>query len=143
FRRPPLPIPNEAPPPGLSIRLNEPGDLAAILAVDNHAFTPPWQMERDELRAAVRISACCTVAERDGELIGYQLSTLYFDGAHLARLAVVPETQGIGMARALLIDLLRRFERRGVRTMTVNTQSSNTRSQRLYIGFGFERTGYD
>ena len=45
--------------------------------------------------------------------------------------------------RALLIDLLRRFERRSVRAMTVNTQSSNLRSQRLYTGFGFERTGYD
>ena len=47
------------------------------------------------------------------------------------------------MARTLLIDLLSRFERRGVLSMTVNTQASNTRSQRLYTGFGFERTGYD
>ncbi len=143
FRRPHLPIPNEPPPPGLTIRLTQEDDLPTILAVDNRAFAAPWQMERDELRQAERISACCTVGEIDGQIVSYQLSTLYFDGAHLARLAVMPEVQGSGAARALLIDLLRRFERRGVYSMTVNTQSSNLRSQRLYTGFGFERTGYD
>jgi ribosomal protein S18 acetylase RimI-like enzyme len=143
FRRPQLEISPDTPPAGLAIRLTQPEDLAAILDMDNRAFVPPWQMEREELRQAERISAACTVAELDGKLVGYQLSTLYFDGSHLARLAVVPEAQGIGVARTLLIDLLRRFARRGVYSMTVNTQSSNTRSQRLYTGFGFERTGYD
>ncbi|MEO8395180.1 MAG: GNAT family N-acetyltransferase, partial [Chloroflexota bacterium] len=143
FRRPQLETPPDPFPEGLSIRLTQPEDLAAILDVDNRAFIPPWQMEREELRQAERISASCTVAELDGKLVGYELSTLYFDGAHLARLAVAPEAQGIGVARALLIDLLRRFERRGVYAMTVNTQATNTRSQHLYIGFGFERTGYD
>jgi hypothetical protein len=27
--------------------------------------------------------------------------------------------------------------------MTVNTQITNVRSQHLYTGYGFERTGYD
>jgi len=143
FRRPQLEIPPDILPAALTIRLTQPEDLSAILNVDNRAFLPPWQMEREELRQAERISAACTVAELDGKLVGYQLSTLYFDGSHLARLAVVPEAQGIGVARTLLIDLLRRFARRGVYSMTVNTQSSNSRSQRLYTGFGFERTGYD
>ena len=143
FRRPQLPIPDEPLATGLTIRQTQPDDLSAILNVDNRAFVPPWQMEREELRQAERISASCTVAELDGRLVGYQLSTLYFDGAHLARLAVLPEAQGIGVARALLIELLSQFAQRGVYAMTVNTQSSNTRSQRLYTGFGFERTGYD
>ena len=143
FRRSQLEIPPEPAPTGLTIRLTQPEDLSTILAVDNSAFAPPWQMDGEELRQAERISAICTVAELNGEIVGYQLSTLYFDGAHLARLAVAPEAQGSGVARALLIDLLRRFERRGVHSMTVNTQSSNVRSQHLYTGFGFERTGYD
>ena len=143
FRRPQLPIPLDTPPAGLTIRLTQPEDLEAILNVDHSAFAAPWQMEREELRQAERISASCSVAELDGKIVGYELSTLYFDGAHLARLAVSPEAQGKGVARSLLIDLLRRFERRGVYSMTVNTQSSNTRSQHLYTGFGFERTGYD
>jgi ribosomal protein S18 acetylase RimI-like enzyme len=100
-------------------------------------------MDYDELRQANRISAASTVAEIDGSIVGYEISTLYFDGAHLARLAVSPHAQGHGVARALLLDTLRRFERRGVHVITVNTQAGNLRSQRLYTSFGFERTGYD
>jgi GNAT superfamily N-acetyltransferase len=143
FRRSRMEIPPEHLPSGMTIRLSQPDDLPTILDLDNRAFAAPWQLERDELRQAHRISASCTVAEIDGAMVGYQLSTLYFDGAHLARLAVAPEAQGKGVARSLLIDLLNRFARRGVYSMTVNTQITNTRSQRLYTGFGFERTGYD
>lgn len=143
FRRSIPSIPDEPMPEGLTIRLTQNEDLPAVLDVDNQAFAPPWQMDRHELRQAHRISAASTLAEMDGVCVGYQISTLYFDGSHLARLAVSPDVQGKGVARAILIDTLRRFERRGVHSMTVNTQESNERSQRLYVGFGFERTGYD
>lgn len=143
FRRSIPSVPDEPLPQGLTIRLTQNEDLPAVLDVDNRAFVPPWQMDRHELRQAHRISAASTLAEIDGVCVGYQISTLYFDGSHLARLAVAPDVQGKGIARAILLDTLRRFERRGVHSMTVNTQESNERSQRLYVGFGFERTGYD
>ncbi|MCC6803141.1 MAG: GNAT family N-acetyltransferase [Anaerolineae bacterium] len=131
------------PPDGMTIRLAETEDLPRILKIDNSAFAAPWQMSSDELRQALRIAASCTLAEMNGDIVGYQLSTLYFDGAHLARLAVAPQAQGIGVARTLLTDVLQRFARRNVHSMTVNTQLSNVRSQHLYANFGFERTGYD
>lgn len=143
FRRAEVDVPSHEAPVGLSIRLMQTDDLPEILALDNRAFASPWQMDAEELRQANRISACSTVAEIDGRMVGYEISTLYFDGAHLARLAVDPSAQGIGVARALLLDTLRRFEKRGVHSMTVNTQASNERSQRLYTGYNFERTGYD
>ncbi|MBZ0277817.1 MAG: GNAT family N-acetyltransferase, partial [Anaerolineae bacterium] len=49
--------------------------------------------------------------------------------------------QGVG--GALLGDVLQRFFRRNVFSMTVNTQASNEQSQRLYTRFGFSRTGFD
>jgi ribosomal protein S18 acetylase RimI-like enzyme len=58
-------------------------------------------------------------------------------------LAVTPEAQGKGIGSALVADALRRFFRRGIYTMTVNTQANNHRSQRLYHLFGFERNGND
>ena len=77
------------------------------------------------------------------QIIGYQVCTLYRDGAHLARLAVHPGYQGRGIGSVLLNDVLRRFFKRRVYTMTVNTQVSNHRSQHLYQRYGFERNGYD
>lgn len=125
------------------IRSAEIEDLEAMARVDNAAFAPPWQLALDELRQAYRIAASCTVGELDGVMVGYQLTTLYFDGAHLARLAVLPDAQGLGLGSALLADTLQRFMRRSVYTMTLNTQSSNTRSRHLYTRYGFTPNGYD
>ncbi|MBE2272041.1 MAG: GNAT family N-acetyltransferase [Anaerolinea sp.] len=129
--------------PGLTIRATQPTDLVTITQVDQAAFEPPWQLTGDEVREAARVSAYCAVALRNEQIVGYQASTMYFDGSHLARLAVSPQAQGTGVGAALLGDVIRRFSRRGVVSMTVNTQLSNTRSQHLYERFGFQRNGYD
>ncbi|NDJ61340.1 MAG: GNAT family N-acetyltransferase [Chloroflexi bacterium] len=143
LRRDPQPIPAPLPVAGLMIRAVEYEDLDRLTLIDQSAFSPPWQMTRAELEQAERISAICTVALLHEQMVGYQLSTLYFDGSHLARLAVAPRAQGAGVGGALLTDVLRRFDQRGVGAMTVNTQSTNKRSQRLYERFGFTLNGYD
>lgn len=136
--------PAEEAAPGCIVRHAREEDIAAITAVDHAAFAPPWQMTAGELARAERSSAYSTVAlDPQGALLGYQMSTLYFDGAHLARLAVHPQTQDHGVGRFLVSNMLRQFWRRGVFGVTVNTQDSNAASQRLYTRLGFARTGYD
>lgn len=131
-------------PPGTAeIRVGDARDLPDIARVDQEAFAPPWQLSSDELRQAFRMSASCTVAVVNGMIVGYQISTLYFDGAHLARLAVLPQVQGQRVGAALLHDLITRFARRSIHLMSVNTQSSNSRSRALYTRFGFRPNGYD
>lgn len=127
----------------LTIRLARLEDLPTMVQIDQAAFIAPWQMTLSDLRQAERISANCTVALYNDNIVGYQLSTLYFDGAHLARLAVAPEMQGKGIGSALLHEVLRYFARRGVFSMTVNTQSSNEISQHLYLRNGFRHNGYN
>jgi ribosomal protein S18 acetylase RimI-like enzyme len=130
-------------PPQIAIRSAEREDLPAILEVDWKAFKIPWQMTLNELRAAYSIAASHTVAMDESRIVGYQLSTLYRQSGHLARLAVLPEMQGRYVGTQLVDDLIRRLLRRGVRAITVNTQASNIRSQRLYERFDFRRNGYD
>lgn len=125
------------------IRTAERADMETMVAVDQIAFHPPWQLTRSDLWQARRMSASCTVALHDDRIIGYQLSTLFRQSAHLARLAVLPELQGGGVGSALVDHMIRYFLRRGVRSITVNTQLSNHRSQRLYERYGFRRNGYD
>ena len=129
--------------PDVTVRLAYQEDLAEILRIDHAAFATPWQMNPDEQRQALRQSACATLASYEGELIGYQISTRHYGSGHLARLAVLPEYQGRGVGARLLEDLIERFNRRAVRTITVNTQQSNTASQRLYHRYGFRRNGFD
>lgn len=118
-------------------------DLPDIVRVDHAAFRPPWQMMARDIRYSQRLAAACTVAELNGELVGYQVSTRHHTSGHLARLAVVPHMQGQRVGGALLHDLLTRLIKRRVRSVTVNTQHSNVQSQRLYERYGFQRNGFD
>lgn len=133
----------DMPPLPVSVRAFLPQDADAVTAIDQAAFTTPWQMTLEEIRQAQRIAEVATVAEMNQQVVGFQISTLYRDGAHLARLAVSPQYQGQGIGSVLLHDLLRRFTQRRIPSITVNTQISNLRSQRLYRAFGFQRNGYD
>lgn len=118
-------------------------DLPDIAQIDHLAFYPPWQMTQYDLRQALRISTCTSIAVLAGETAGYQISTRQHESGHLARLAVAPAYQGMQIGSTLLHELLREFNRAGIRSVTVNTQQSNHSSQRLYRNYGFFRSGFD
>jgi len=138
--------PQELPPmPENSITLRNGylEDIDEIVAVDHAAFTPPWQMSGIDIRLSQRQAASCTLALVNDKVIGYEIATRHHTAGHLARLAVRPEIQGQRVGQVLLNHLLLRFANRGVKGMTVNTQQSNIRSQRLYERYGFIRNGFD
>jgi ribosomal protein S18 acetylase RimI-like enzyme len=134
----PTALPNQP-----KIRVAEIHDIPQLATLDQAAFDPPWQMSLYDLRQAYRIASSCTVAVQDELILGFQISTFFFDGAHLARLAVHPNAQSKGIGGALLGNLLERYTRRSIQMMTVNTQESNFQSRRLYQRFGFEPNGYN
>jgi ribosomal protein S18 acetylase RimI-like enzyme len=131
------------PNPELTIREAYLEDVPLITAVDHAAFQAPWQMHTDELRQALRLAASASIAFLKRECVGYQICTRQQTAAHLARLAVVPHLQGHGIGAAILHEAVTRFAKRGVRSMTVNTQGTNIHSQHLYQRFGFRRNGFD
>jgi ribosomal protein S18 acetylase RimI-like enzyme len=135
-------MPDEARNPFM-VRAFTPADMSSIITLDQAAFSPPWQMTDGEIRVAERMAVSCTVAVYEECVVGYQLSTIYFDGGHLARLAVAPDMQGRGVGKAILSDLIYRFGRRSIYAVSVNTQETNIQSQRLYERLGFRRNGYD
>ena len=128
-------------PAGVTIRGMTADDLGQTVETDASAFAPLWRNSYDALQKALSQALSATVAEKDGQIIGYQLSTPNPLGAHLARLAVRKEAQGQGVGRALLTDLLIQMRNRGLEHLTVNTQDDNTTSLALYQKTGFIRTG--
>ena len=132
-----------APPPAIAVLSAELEHIPSIAQIDRLAFSPPWRMSERDLRQACRLAAHPTVARRAGEMVGYQISTRHQDVAHLARLAVTPSLQGRRIGAALLSHLIDSLDRRGIQTLSVNTQLSNLPSQRLYARFGFVRSGFD
>lgn len=136
-------IPPEPTSPNVKLRNGYLEDIYGIMTVDHAAFPPPWQMSATDMRLSQRQAASCTVAVQDKVIVGYEIATRHNTNGHLARLAVHPDYQGKHIGQGLLNNLLQRFDKRGVKAMTVNTQQSNVRSQRVYENYGFIRNGFD
>jgi ribosomal-protein-alanine N-acetyltransferase len=66
---------------------------------------------------------------------------VYGREAHLTRIAVHPDWQGQGVGKRLLAAAVQTAQSHSARSLTLNTQVSNRRSQRLYRAFGFAPTG--
>jgi len=135
------PLPEPPADTGCNLRPMTFDDLPEVQRVDQASFSPIWQNSRPCLELAFRQASIATVIEKDGRLVGYQISSATPIGGHLARLAVRPEQRGHGIGYQLLHDLLTQFIRRGAQTITVNTQKDNIASLALYERAGFEFTG--
>jgi ribosomal protein S18 acetylase RimI-like enzyme len=136
-----LPISNEEPGPGLIIRRMIDSDLPAVHQIDNIAFESLWRNSAMDVKLALHQAGYASVAELEGRVVGFQISTSSPFDAHLARLAVTPGLQHQGIGRFLLNDLLGQFRFMGVDRISVNTQSDNHTSLALYQKTGFVLTG--
>lgn len=134
-------VPEEQPAPDISIRPMNIDDLAQVEILDALAFGSIWHNSRLSLEYAFRQAAIASIAEIDGQIVGYQISTGMQMGGHLARLATHPDFQRQGIGHAILRDLMLRFKQRGALRITVNTQEDNPGSIALYENSGFTRTG--
>ena len=116
-------------------------DLEAVAAVDTASFGPIWRNSLELLELAYKQALIATVAELDGRIVGYQISTPSPIGAHLARLAVHPDAQGHGIGYALVRNLIAYCKSPRNCQISVNTQHNNSTSLALYNKAGFSRTG--
>lgn len=123
------------------IRRMQPEHLAKVHEVDLQAFGLIWRNSLESLQLAHQQAVYATVALCDDEVIGYQISTPSPLGAHLARLAVLPQAQCQGIGYALVRDLQQRFKGLRPSRLTVNTQDFNQHSLALYKKAGFTPTG--
>ena len=116
-------------------------DLPEVQWVDEKAFDPIWQNSMSDLELAFTQSPYAAVIECQQRVIGYQICTSTSFGAHLARLAVLPESQRKHLGYALVQDLQAHYKRLGTGMLTVNTQNNNHASLALYRKMGFFQTG--
>ena len=126
---------------GIRIRKMTEADIPHVTTVDGESFDLLWHNSRETLRRALSQSMLAMIAEDEGGVVGYQMTTGGGTRAHLARLAVHPVAQGRGVGRALLANLFDGLVRNGCFKLSVNTQSDNRTSLTLYQKMGFVRTG--
>ncbi len=135
------------PPPfrnisGIHLRGMRDEDIAEVHAVDQACFPGLWQYSIATLRLAYRTAHYASIAEVNGRVIAYQITSPSTIGSHLSRLAVLPAFQGRGLGYAVTQDMLQKMNRAGVDLVTVNTQDYNAASLSLYHHLGFQEDGF-
>ena len=125
---------------GIILRPMDPSDLDQVAELDRKAFDPAWTISRVSMEHVFLSAAHSTVAEMDGHIVGYELSTSSYFSAHLTRLAVSPDFKKANIGYSLTRAMLEFFSSRGIQQITVNTQDDNAASIGLYKKLGFHVT---
>jgi [ribosomal protein S18]-alanine N-acetyltransferase len=137
----------------VQIRRMQEYDLEQVQAIDRLSFSLPWpanayRYELKENPSSLQWVASTPVDSLEGQageapmrVVGVIVVWLILDEAHIATLAVHPDSRGRGIARALLAKALIDAIRRGARQATLEVRSGNEAAQRLYHDFHFDVVG--
>ena len=126
---------------GMALRPVHANDLPTLLALDDVAFDPIWRFDRGHFMEMLVTTGHSVLAERQGEPVGYAITDVLGDTGFVVRLAVHPESQGLGIGSQILADALEYCHASGAGLVRLNTQESNISSHLLYQRFGFQRAG--
>lgn len=118
-------------------------DAQLLAEMDAEIFDPLWHFGASEI-VEMQVRGRLMIADIDGEMGGYAaLLKGQRREAHLARLGVHPRFQRRGVGRYLLAEAVHFAQFDGYTAVALNTQASNTPSQKLYTSFGFAPSGIE
>jgi ribosomal protein S18 acetylase RimI-like enzyme len=127
--------------PAVRIRKAAPGDLVALLALENSAFVTDRMSARQLRRHLASASAECLVAVGDRGVLGAALLFLR-RGSKVARLysiAVADAARGTGLGARLLEAAERRAREREARVLRLEVRGDNDAARRLYERHHYRR----
>lgn len=115
-----------------------PDDYAAVEALQAHAFTNAWgaQSIRWELENT-DVARLYVMRAANGTMVAYCACWLLFDELHINSLAVEESWRRLGVARRLLLRVIRDAVGSGARAATLEVRRSNEPARALYGSLGF------
>jgi ribosomal-protein-alanine N-acetyltransferase len=116
-------------------------DLDALEALERACFSLPWT--REQLRAELpdERHEFLVAASAEGELLGYIGMMSVLDEGYISNVAVAPGLRRRGVGRALVREMLRRAEARGLAFVTLEVRAHNEGAIALYASEGFGPVG--
>jgi len=124
-----------------SIRKMTIEDVPAVAELDKISFSLPWPERSFQFEVVNNSASRCWVADVDGRVVGMIVAWLFVDEIHIANLATHPDFRRQGIARALLLQVLKLAVADGAVTSFLEVRESNLAAQEMYRKFGYENTG--
>lgn len=115
-------------------------DIREVLKIERASFSMPWSrtMFMEELKRQGGRS-CSLVARYDGKVIGYIMTWIVLDEAHIINIAVDPEYRRKGIAKTLISRTLDYAKSEKAKRATLEVRVSNISAQNLYEKLGFKK----
>jgi ribosomal-protein-alanine N-acetyltransferase len=122
-------------------------DLEAVQAIDRLSFSLPWPDSAfryellDNTQSFLHVAEIVE-AEGSPRVVGAAVIWMVLDEAHIATIAVHPDYRQRGIARQLMVDILKESYRRGAELVTLEVRQNNLPAQMLYRRFRFDVVGH-
>lgn len=110
-------------------------DLDAIMAIEPTIYSHPWT--RGNFSDSLKSGHHAWVLEEDGKIVGYALTMMVLDEAHLLNLSVAKSHQKQGLGRYLLSHMIAVARHHNALNMFLEVRVSNKTAISLYENMGF------
>ncbi len=128
-------------PADIMVRPSRPGDLDAVVRIENLSFADPWSPAflREELaNNSLRLAL---VAEGPDGVCGYIMAWRVADQLHVLNIASDPGVRRRGVGTTLLREAALRAWAQELREITLEVRRSNREARRFYRGKGLQEVG--
>lgn len=115
-------------------------DLEQVMPIEEANFSMPWT-KNGFFTYLIREDGLFLVAEEDEKILGYCGVILVPPEGDITNVSVSKEARGKGAGRALVKEMLKRTEEKGVRTLFLEVRKSNQVAINLYKSEGFTEVG--
>ena len=115
-------------------------DLDDLLDIEQSCYAFPWSRQQfiDELDNPASLIEAVLVDER---IVGYICFWLICGELQIQNLAIRPEYRRLGIAQALLEDVIERCRQQGMNSVWLEVREDNHAAIGLYLGCGFVISG--
>lgn len=115
-------------------------DLQSVSRIERMSFSLPWS-ETSFFNEIHKPRALSKVAVLDDKVVGYMCAEHVADEGHILNLAVHQDYRKMGIATALVENILEELKINACRFLYLEVRDSNYIAKRLYQGFGFKIVG--
>lgn len=115
-------------------------DLQSVSRIERMSFSLPWS-ETSFFNEIHKPRALSKVAVLDDKVVGYMCAEHIADEGHILNLAVHQDYRKMGIATALVENILEELKINACRFLYLEVRDSNYIAKRLYQGFGFKIVG--
>ena len=124
----------------IEFRMMQEKDVQRVAELEKICFITPWSY-RSLLGELTNDVAYYVVAVDEGEVCGYAGMWVMLDEAHMTNIAVAPDHRKQGIARRMILELMKAALGKGAERMTLEVRENNHNAQRLYASLDFAYAG--